>query len=82
MAVAITLLLFYYLFGWTPANMHPAQLAASYFPLLAFRQIILLWLQRFNVRPRQERGLHWSGRFLTICVIPVSLSRACWSSAQ
>jgi hypothetical protein len=32
---------------------------------------MLLWLQRFNVRPREERGMMWVGRILTIAAIPV-----------
>jgi hypothetical protein len=32
---------------------------------------MMLWLQRFNARLRQERGVLWAGRFLTIAVIPI-----------
>jgi cellulose synthase (UDP-forming) len=71
MIVAITLLVLYFLFGWTPADIHLEQLALSYGPLLTWRQIILLWLQRFNVRPAEERGFCWAGRLLTIAVIPI-----------
>jgi len=71
MIVAITLLVLYFLFGWTPADIHLEQLALSYGPLLAWRQIILLWLQRFNVRPAEERGFCWAGRLLTIAAIPI-----------
>ena len=71
MVVAVILLLFYYLFGWVPANFEVHQLVLWYLPLLAWRQVMLLWLQRFNVRPREERGLMWVGRILTIAAIPV-----------
>jgi len=71
MIVAITLLVLYFLFGWTPADIHLEQLALSYGPLLAWRQVILFWLQRFNVRPAAERGFCWAGRLLTIAVIPI-----------
>ncbi len=71
MATAVVLLLMYYLFGWTPANFEVQQLAFWYLPLLAWRQLMLLWLQRFNVRPKQERGLMWAGRLLTIAAIPI-----------
>jgi hypothetical protein len=30
-----------------------------------------LWLQRFNVRPAQERGMLWAGRLVTIAAIPI-----------
>jgi cellulose synthase (UDP-forming) len=71
MATAVVMLMMYYLFGWVPAKIQIPQLAFWYLPLLAWRQFMMLWLQRFNVRPRQERGLLWAGRFLTIAVIPI-----------
>ena len=60
--VAVTLLLFYYAFGWRPANIQIGELAYWYAPLLVWRQLIIFWLQRFNVRPTQERGVLWAGR--------------------
>jgi cellulose synthase (UDP-forming) len=71
MVVAIVLLVLYFLLGWTPANIHLGQLALSYGPMLAWRQLIFLWLQRFNVRPAEERGFYWAGRLLTIAAIPI-----------
>ena len=71
MAIAVALLMMYYFFGWAPAQIQIHQLAVWYMPLLAWRQVILLWLQRFNVRPREERGLLWAGRLLTVIVIPI-----------
>jgi cellulose synthase/poly-beta-1,6-N-acetylglucosamine synthase-like glycosyltransferase len=71
MAIAVVLLLLYYLFGWSPASFEVQQLAVWYLPLLAWRQLMLLWLQRLNVRPDEERGLMWSGRLLSIAAIPI-----------
>jgi cellulose synthase (UDP-forming) len=71
MITAIALLIMYFFFGWTPASMRPEQLALWYGPLLAWRQIVLFWLQRFNVRPKEERGFFLAGRLLTIAVIPI-----------
>lgn len=71
MATAIALLTVYYLFGWAPARIQPGQLALWYGPLLVWRQLIPLWLQRFNVRPKEERGFFWAGRCLTVAVIPI-----------
>jgi cellulose synthase (UDP-forming) len=71
MVIAVGLLLLYYLFGWVPANFEVHQLVLWYLPLLAWRQVMLLWLQRFNVRPREERGLMLAGRLLTIAAIPI-----------
>ena len=71
MVIAVLLLMLYYLFGWVPANFEVRQLVLWYLPLLAWRQVMLLWLQRFNVRPREERGMMWVGRILTIAAIPI-----------
>jgi cellulose synthase/poly-beta-1,6-N-acetylglucosamine synthase-like glycosyltransferase len=71
MIMAITLLLVYYVFGWVPGNIEIWQLAFWYLPVFAWRQVMLLWLQRFNVRPHEERGMFWAARLLTIAVIPV-----------
>ncbi len=35
--------------------------------------IMIYWLQRFNIRPKLERGFLWAGRLLTITVIPIYL---------
>ena len=71
MAIAVAELLCYYLFGWVPANFEVHQLVLWYLPLFAWRQVMLRWLQRFNVRPRQERGMMLVGRMLTIATIPI-----------
>jgi cellulose synthase (UDP-forming) len=71
MATAVLLLMFYYVFGWDPARIQIPQLVVWYLPLLAWRQVMLFWLQRFNVRPKLERGLLWAGRLLTVTVIPI-----------
>jgi cellulose synthase (UDP-forming) len=73
MAVAIALLLMYFLFGWTPARLQLEQVGLWYGPLLVWRQLIPLWLQRFNIRPSEERGFLWAGRILTIAAIPIYL---------
>lgn len=71
MITGIALLTAYYLFGWTPARIQLDQLALCYGPLLIWRQLMPLWLQRYNVRPQEERGFFWAGRFLTVAVIPI-----------
>jgi hypothetical protein len=71
MVVAVILLMLYYLFGWVPANFEVHELVLWYLPVLAWRQIMLLWLQRFNVRPREERGMMWVGRILAIAAMPI-----------
>jgi hypothetical protein len=72
-AAAAALLMLYYMTGWTPADVPLEQLALWYFPLIAWRQVLVLWLQRYNVRPREERGMYWEGRLVTIAATPVYL---------
>jgi cellulose synthase/poly-beta-1,6-N-acetylglucosamine synthase-like glycosyltransferase len=71
LVVAVVLLMLYYAFGWKAANLQIAQLAVWYAPLVIWRQLVILWLQRFNVRPAQERGMLWAGRLVTIAAIPI-----------
>jgi cellulose synthase (UDP-forming) len=71
MAVGVVLLMLYYAFGWRAANLQIEQAAYWYVPLLIWRQVIMLWLQRFNVRPAQERGVLWAGRLVTTAAIPI-----------
>jgi cellulose synthase (UDP-forming) len=37
------------------------------------RHLISLWMQQFNVRPKEERGLFWAGRMIGIAVWPIYL---------
>jgi cellulose synthase (UDP-forming) len=71
MAVAVLLLMLYYAFGWKSANLQIEQVACWYTPLVIWRQIITLYLQRFNVRPGLERGILWSGRLVTVAAVPI-----------
>jgi hypothetical protein len=71
MATAVLLIMIYYVFGWVPAKIQIQQLVVWYLPLLAWRQVMQFWLQRFNIRPKLERGFLWAGRLLTITVIPI-----------
>jgi cellulose synthase (UDP-forming) len=71
MAMAVVLLMLYFLFGWKPADLDLHQLLVAYAPLLLWGQLMIIILQRFNVRPRQEAGFLWAGRIVTIAAIPV-----------
>jgi hypothetical protein len=61
MATAVLLIMIYYVFGWVPAKIQIPQFV-WYLPLLAWRQVMQFWLQRFNIRPKLERGFLWAGR--------------------
>jgi cellulose synthase (UDP-forming) len=70
-AVAIVLLLVYYLTGWTPADIPLVPLLTWYVPLLAWQQLMIYVLQAFNIRPEEEGGTYLEGRVITIGTIPV-----------
>jgi len=71
MAVGVTLLMLYYITGISAASMPLGSLIVHYAPLLFVRQLLLLWSQRFNVRPEEESGMLWEGRFITMAALPI-----------
>ena len=70
-AIGVVLLMLYFAFGWRAANLQLGQALYWYAPLLVWRQVVVLWLQRFNVRPTVERGMLWAGRLVTATAIPI-----------
>jgi cellulose synthase (UDP-forming) len=70
-AAAVSLLLLYYGTGWKPADIPLVPLLLWYLPLLGWQQLMMRWLQRFNVRPYEERGTYLAGRLVTIACIPI-----------
>jgi len=70
-AVAVALLLLYYVSGWTPADLPLITLLMWYVPLLTWQQIMIRVLQGFNVRPDEEGGRYMEARLVTIAAIPV-----------
>jgi cellulose synthase (UDP-forming) len=70
-ALGVVLLMLYFAFGWRAANLQLGQALYWYAPLLVWRQVVTLWLQRFNVRPTVERGMLWAGRLVTAAAIPI-----------
>jgi cellulose synthase (UDP-forming) len=71
LALGAALLAIYFATGHEAARISLDDLIVFYLPLLAWRQIINLWLQRFNVNPETESGPLWAGRFLTIAAMPI-----------
>jgi hypothetical protein len=70
-ALGVVLLMLYFAFGWRAANLQLGQALYWYAPLLVWRQVVIFWLQRFNVRPTVERGVLWAGRLVTAAAIPI-----------
>jgi cellulose synthase (UDP-forming) len=70
-AVGIVLLTLYFVFGITSARMTFLPILFLYVPLILYQVIFQLWLQRFNINPEKERGLHLRGKLLFIAAWPV-----------
>ena len=69
----IILLTLYFLFGITSASMPFLPILLLYIPLLIYQQLFQLWIQRFNIQPKLERGLHLRGKLLLVAAWPVYL---------
>ena len=61
----------FFLFGINATLMPIKPLLAFLLPVLIWQQIISLWLQRYNINPREERGLLLKGKLLSLAAWPV-----------
>jgi cellulose synthase (UDP-forming) len=72
-AVGIVLLCVYFFGGLEISRVPLLGLIEWGGPFLVIRELINLWAQRFNVRPKMERGAYWAGRVVTLAVWPIYL---------
>ena len=70
-AIGIFLITLYCVFGLQTTSMPLVPLLAHFVPLLAFQLVVFLWLQRFNIDSKHERGLLLRGRLLALAAWPV-----------
>ena len=75
-AVGLALLVTYFVTGVTPADVGLVEMLLWVTPLVVARQLVATWLQRFNPDPHNDRGLHLTGRFMSIVTAPVFLLAA------
>ncbi|PWJ55145.1 Glycosyltransferase, catalytic subunit of cellulose synthase and poly-beta-1,6-N-acetylglucosamine synthase [Quadrisphaera granulorum] len=61
----------YFVTGRAPGQLPLLPLAAAYAPYLVWRQLHWFGMQRYNVRPRVERGWLWPGRIVGVVVQPL-----------
>lgn len=71
MFVGFALLMLYFGLGLTSADMTLGPMLSVYVPVLLATQFLNLWLQRYNVRPKTERGMLWAGRLVSVAAWPV-----------
>lgn len=69
--LGISLLSLFFLTGIQSTSMHIKPLLEMYLPLILFQQIFTIWLQRFNIDPKTERGLMLRGKLLNLAVWPI-----------
>lgn len=69
--IGITLMTMFFVSGITATSMAFAPLILLYVPLIGWQLVISLWLQQFNVDPKNESGLLLRGRLLTLAAWPV-----------
>jgi hypothetical protein len=67
----VVLLTLYFFLGITSAQMEFLPIVFLYIPLLIYQQVFQLWIQRFNIQPKVERGLLLRGKLLFIAAWPV-----------
>jgi cellulose synthase/poly-beta-1,6-N-acetylglucosamine synthase-like glycosyltransferase len=73
MATGVGLLLTYFIGGIFPADVALLPMLAWGVPVLLVRQLVMLWLQRFNADPEHQRGLLFAGRYLAGVSWPIYL---------
>jgi|SRR6185369_4865076 len=69
--LGIVLLTLYFVFGVQSTQMELKGLLPTYIPLLVIQQVIFLWLQKFNVDPKNESGLMLRSRILNCAAWPI-----------
>lgn len=70
-AVAVVLLALYLGFGIEATTMELKGLLLLYTPLLVLQQVIFVFLQRFNIDPKKEKGVMIKAKILNFAVWPI-----------
>lgn len=70
-AIGILLLVLYFFFGINATLMPLRPLLVFLLPVIIWQQVISLWLQRYNINPREESGLLLKGKLLSLAAWPV-----------
>jgi cellulose synthase/poly-beta-1,6-N-acetylglucosamine synthase-like glycosyltransferase len=70
MAGGVLVIMLNFLFGIAASRMGYSVLLL-YAVLIAWQLLVGRWLQRFNVRPKQERGILFAGKVIGMTVLPI-----------
>ncbi len=71
MMMGVLLITAYFVFGVSASSMEITGMLLLYVPLIIWQFLVALWLQRFNVRPKHEKGLLITGKLLAVAVWPI-----------
>ncbi len=71
MALSTFYLVVYFVFGINSADMNLGFFLGLYLPVLLAMILMDFWLQRFNIRPKEERGIFWAGMYVNLAVWPI-----------
>lgn len=69
--IGIVLLTVYFLFGVQATTMELFPLLVLYVPLLIWQQVLFLWLQKYNIDPKNESGLMLKAKLLNYAAWPI-----------
>jgi cellulose synthase (UDP-forming) len=72
MGLGVVILLLHFLFGIAAATMG-LTVILYYIPVILWQVAITMWLQRFNVSPKKEKGLLLAGRVISVAAWPIYL---------
>jgi cellulose synthase/poly-beta-1,6-N-acetylglucosamine synthase-like glycosyltransferase len=71
MALGTLGLAVYFAVGLTAADIDLRSFLTIYIPVLAMVSLMALWMQRFHVRPKEERGALWAGKIISVASWPI-----------
>lgn len=70
MLLSVFGLALYFFLGINSANFGTIEFLIHYLTVITVTGLMALWLQRFNVRPKLERGLLFAGKMVTVAAWP------------
>lgn len=71
MALGSIGLLLYFFIGVNTADVDFISFLAIYIPVMCVVGLMALWMQRFHVRPKDERGILWAGKIISAAAWPI-----------
>jgi cellulose synthase (UDP-forming) len=73
MALSTVGLVLYFVVGLQTTNVEIVPFLSRYLPAVAICGLMALWMQRFNIRPSEEKGALWAGMLVSVASWPVYL---------